>query len=62
MKTILVVVALSTIATAPALAQRCSTAHHGAHAGHAARQPRLPAAAPQAPDSYYQHFPHIWTG
>jgi hypothetical protein len=59
MKTILVLVALSTIAAAPALAQRSSTAYHGAHA---ARQQRLPPAAPHAPDSYYQRFPHIWTG
>jgi hypothetical protein len=59
MKTILVLVALSTIAAAPALANRSSTGHHGARA---ARQQRLPPAAPLAPDSYYQRFPHIWTG
>ncbi len=47
MKAILVLVALSTIAAAPALAHRASPAHHGAHA---ARQQRLPPAAPPGPD------------
>ena len=59
MKTIFVLVALSTIAAAPALAHRSSTAHHAAPA---ARQQRLSPAAPLAPDSYDQRFPHIWTG
>jgi hypothetical protein len=59
MKALLILVTLGTIGAAPAFAQRSSTACHGAHAAH---QQRLPAAAPQVPDSYYQRFPHIWTG
>jgi hypothetical protein len=60
MKTLLILVALGTIVASPALAQRTSTAyHHGAQGAH---QKRIPTATPQIPGSYYERFPHIWTG